>query len=179
MSLLCLRSHEIDSVVWHLRSWIFGLTFCCLSAAPCQKGEKPTPQPISFNHKLHATAGLKCSFCHPIEEPGFAAGLPSDSDCMVCHSTIKADSPDILKIARAIESGKTISWKRLYQIPDYVWFSHATHAVDAKIACKVCHGPVASREILSAEKPTSMDFCMDCHAARKASNGCDVCHSRQ
>ncbi len=145
-------------------------------------------------------AGLKCAFCHPIEDPGFTAGLPAESKCMVCHTAVKSDSPDILKLAnakmvchtavksdspdilklaKAVKAGETIPWVRIYRVPDYVWFSHALHAVDAKIECAACHGPVAKREVLVQEKPTSMAFCMDCHAAHKASNGCDVCHVRQ
>ena len=150
-----------------------------LTGAARSEDKAPEPQPIPFSHKVHMAAGLKCAFCHPIEDPGFTAGLPAESKCMVCHTAVKSDSPDILKLAKAVKAGKTIPWVRIYRVPDYVWFSHALHAVDAKIECAACHGPVAKREILVQEKPTSMAFCMDCHAAHKASNGCDVCHVRQ
>ncbi len=155
------------------------LVLGALSGAARSEDKAPEPQPIPFSHKVHAAAGLKCAFCHPIEEPGFSAGLPAESKCMVCHTAVKSDSPDILKLAKAAKAGETIPWVRIYRVPDYVWFSHALHAVDAEIECAACHGPVATREVLVQEKPTSMEFCMDCHAAQKASNGCEVCHLRQ
>ena len=157
---------------------VLALVLGVLSGAGRPEDKAPEPQPIPFSHKVHAAAGLKCAFCHSIEEPGFSAGLPAESECMVCHSAVKSDSPDIMKLAQAAKAGDTIPWVRIYRVPDYVWFSHALHAVDAKIECAACHGPVSTREVLTKEKPTSMEFCMECHAAQKASNGCDVCHVR-
>jgi len=139
----------------------------------------PPAQPVSFDHKLHVAQGIKCVDCHPIRDPGFAAGLPRESTCMGCHATIKKDSPEIIKLAEFAKSKQPVPWARIYRVPDYVWFSHAVHVQDAKLACAVCHGPVAEREVMFKEKPTNMFSCMTCHAAHKAPNGCDSCHNSQ
>jgi hypothetical protein len=64
---------------------------------------------------------------------------------------------------------------RVYKVPDFVFFSHATH-VNGKVACAECHGPVERREVLSAEVTHKMSTCMDCHVTRKAANECHLCH---
>jgi hypothetical protein len=96
---------------------------------------------------------------------------------MACHAAIKADSPAIQKLAESEKSQKPVEWVKVYKVPDYVWFSHQTHAVDAKVACDECHGPVAEREVIFKEKPTSMVSCMECHAKHEAPNDCDLCHN--
>ena len=137
----------------------------------------PPEQPIPFDHKLHVGLGAKCLDCHAIKSPGFAAGYPPAATCMACHAAIKADSPPVQKLAEAEKSRTPIEWVKVYKVPDYVWFSHQTHAVDAKVACEVCHGPVAERNVIFKERPTSMVSCMDCHAQHEAPNDCDLCHN--
>jgi len=133
-------------------------------------------QPIPFGHRAHTTVGVKCLDCHAIRKPGFAAGLPKEETCMACHSTIKTDSQTVQKLANYFKEKKSVPWVRVYRVPDYVWFSHESHHKVAQIACETCHGPVAERDVLTKEKPTSMASCMECHAARKAPNECNFCH---
>ncbi|MBK9167555.1 MAG: cytochrome c3 family protein [Bryobacterales bacterium] len=135
-------------------------------------------QPVPFSHRVHSEVGIKCRNCHSLKD-GFAAGLPPETTCMACHATVKKDSPAIRKLAEFARSKEPVPWKRVYEVPEYVWFSHQSHHVDAKIACEHCHGPVATRDVIVKEKPTSMQACMDCHAAYKAPNGCDFCHNTQ
>jgi Cytochrome c7 and related cytochrome c/Cytochrome c3 len=133
-------------------------------------------QPIPFSHKQHTKAGIKCQDCHTLKKPGFAAGIPGEQTCMGCHATIKKDSEAIQKLAGYAKAKKSVPWVRLYRLPDYVWFSHAVHHQEANIACEICHGPVAEREVMSKEKPITMVACMECHKQNKAPNGCTVCH---
>jgi hypothetical protein len=137
----------------------------------------PPEQPVPFDHKLHVGLGTKCLDCHTIQSPGFAAGYPPAATCMACHAAIKADSPHIQKLAEAEKSQKPVEWVKVYKVPDYVWFSHQTHVTDAKVSCDTCHGPVAERQAIFKEKPTSMVSCMDCHAQHEAPNDCDLCHN--
>jgi len=139
-------------------------------------GLQAEDQPIPFSHKQHTKAGIKCQDCHTLKKPGFAAGIPSEQTCMGCHSTIKKDSEAIQKLAGYAKAKKSVPWVRLYRLPDYVWFSHAVHHQEANLACEVCHGPVAEREVMSKEKPITMVACMECHKQSKAPNGCTVCH---
>ncbi|MEZ5403061.1 MAG: cytochrome c3 family protein [Bryobacteraceae bacterium] len=139
----------------------------------------PPEQPIAFNHKLHVSKGVACKNCHAIKDPGFQAGYPKEAVCMGCHAIIKTDSPQIQKLAEHAKAKTAVPWVKVYQVPEYVWFSHASHVEDAKFECATCHGPVAEREALFKEKPTNMHSCMSCHAQHKAPNGCDFCHNSQ
>ncbi len=137
----------------------------------------PPEQPIPYSHKLHVgKLGLKCADCHQGDRDGFMMEYPSEDKCMACHAAVKTESPHIQKLAEFAGAGKPIPWVRIYRVPDYVWFAHASHADDAGIACETCHGPVSERERLFKEKPTNMVACMDCHAEEDAPNDCDFCH---
>jgi hypothetical protein len=139
----------------------------------------PVPQPIAYSHKTHVALGLKCTGCHTIPGEGFQATYPKEAFCMGCHTTIKKESAEIRKLAAFAAKKEPVTWARIYQLPDIIWFSHAAHVKDAKIDCNVCHGDVPQRDVLFKEKSISMNSCMDCHARQKAPNGCDVCHASQ
>jgi hypothetical protein len=158
------------------------LTAFLFAAALFGADDKAAPapqQPIPFSHKTHVALGVKCLDCHPIRQPGFAAGLPKETTCMGCHVSMKTDSPHIQKLAQFNKSKQPVPWVKVYKVPDYVWFSHEVHYKEAKIECVECHGPVATRDVIAKEKPTSMNACMDCHRQRNASNECDVCHDKR
>lgn len=150
-----------------------------VSSTSAETPESPPPQPIPFSHKVHLKLGLNCLSCHTLEAPGFEAGLPSDSQCMLCHASVKKESPAIQKLAAHEASGKPLQWTRIYTLPKFVWFSHQSHYQDVGLACEQCHGSVSERDRIVKENPTSMEFCMDCHAQRAAPNGCDFCHNLQ
>ena len=154
--------------------WLYGQ-----SAAPPELGASvpvPVEQPLPYSHKTHVALGLQCRDCHAIADPGFLAGYPAEATCMACHSAIKTDSPHIQELARLSAEGSAVPWRRVYRVPDFVWFSHASHVEDASVDCETCHGPVAEREVLFQEKPTTMAACMACHAQHSAPNDCDLCH---
>jgi hypothetical protein len=140
-------------------------------------------QPIAYSHKTHLALGLKCSGCHAMRETGegenFAMGFPKEAFCMGCHSTIKKDSPEIAKLAKAAADKKPVEWARVYRLMPIVWFSHPVHVADAKIACATCHGDMAANHVTTKARVLNMKDCMDCHAERGAANGCDTCHASQ
>ena len=133
------------------------------------------PQPIPFSHKQHASAGISCNDCHRGAEKRDRAGLPDSEQCMLCHRTIKTDSPAVGKLAQLHRGGKPLDWVRIYRVPDFVFFSHRSHA-GAGTGCADCHGPVEQRERLLKEVSTSMTMCMDCHKRKNASRNCHLCH---
>ncbi len=133
------------------------------------------PQPIPFSHRKHIAIGQTCLDCHAGATEKDSAGLPSTELCMACHETIKAQSPEIKKLAEAHRRGEKVKWVRVYRIPDFVFFSHANHT-KAGVQCQECHGAVEKRDRLMKEVSTSMVACMNCHAARKAPTGCTACH---
>ncbi|MBI1941909.1 MAG: cytochrome c3 family protein [Acidobacteria bacterium] len=133
------------------------------------------PQPIAFSHKKHASAEMGCLDCHVDALEDGRAGLPSVEECMACHQSIKTDSPEIMKLAAIRRRNEKVNWVAVYRVPDFVFFSHANH-LQAGEECVTCHGPVAQREVLAKEISTNMTACMNCHAARKVSNECYLCH---
>lgn len=135
----------------------------------------PVPQPLPYSHKLHVSKGLDCKACHTNPDPGESMGIPKVATCLGCHRSVKTDSPHIQELAKAAEEKREIKWKRVYQTPSYVFFSHRLHT-DAGTACASCHGEVAQREVLAKEGDISMGACMTCHQQKKAPNDCNACH---
>ena len=135
----------------------------------------PPPQPIPFSHKQHAGEKPDCGVCHETAESGERAGLPSTEVCMACHQQVKKQSPSIRRLAEYHANKERLPWMRIYQLPDFVFFSHATH-LRAKATCETCHGPVQTRDVLRKEKEISMAACIECHRAHKASIACSLCH---
>ncbi len=138
-------------------------------------GADAVTQPVPFSHGRHSQAGMKCNVCHQKSEAGEQLQIPGVAECMPCHQSIKTDSAAIRKLAELEKQSQPLSWTRLYQLPDFVHFSHQRH-MNAKVECETCHGPVSDRDSLWQEKDISMGACVDCHKLRKASVSCDLCH---
>jgi hypothetical protein len=135
----------------------------------------PPKQPLSFSHKLHVAQGLKCQACHVNPDPGEQMTFPATAKCMACHADIATDKPAIKELSQYHSDKAAIPWVRIYQNPDWVWFSHRTH-LETGAKCDRCHGAVAEREALWKEKPISMESRMNCHRETNASNACNYCH---
>ena len=153
----------------------------CVFAVMAQSEQKPLPgpvQPIAFSHKLHAgTQGLKCATCHKNPEPGENMGLATAALCMQCHEEVKTESPEIQKLVAYAKEKREIKWRRVYEIPSYVFFSHRTH-LTAGSTCATCHGEVKELEQMYKAKEINMATCMNCHQANKASTDCTYCHDK-
>jgi len=140
----------------------------------------PAPeQPIPFSHRAHLAKGLECKGCHPVPEPGDFATIPETSTCMTCHRTVKKESLAIARLAALHEQNKPVEWRRVYRLPNYVFFSHKEHIAKDGVTCESCHGPVRERDALRKEKDISMAACMDCHRTRQASLACNFCHDQK
>jgi c(7)-type cytochrome triheme protein len=135
-------------------------------------------QPVPYSHKTHLALGLKCNSCHRNPDPGEVMGFPAESLCMSCHRTIKADSPNIQKVAAAAREKQPIPWVRVYELPKYVYFSHLVHT-KAGAACETCHGPVRERDVITREVVHNMRSCMACHATANARSECTTCHEER
>ncbi|HVH72155.1 MAG TPA: cytochrome c3 family protein, partial [Candidatus Dormibacteraeota bacterium] len=133
-------------------------------------------QPIPFSHKAHASFGLKCGNCHAVSKGGEPMQIPNVKECFVCHESIKKESPAIEKLAQFQKARQTISWVRLYDLPEFVLFNHQKH-LDASVACQVCHGAVENQDLLRQEKDISMVSCVNCHKLHKSPVFCGECHN--
>jgi cytochrome c7-like protein len=170
-----------------LRALVCGELILCFASAslgqqfPIYKDKEEklparvAPQPIAFSHKKHVGFGMRCLDCHVDATKKDQAGLPNADQCLACHSAIKTDSPEIKKLVEVQKQGGKVKWVRVYRVPDFVFFSHASH-LKARLACAACHGPVEQREVLAKEVSTSMVGCMNCHVAKTVSTECSLCH---
>jgi hypothetical protein len=139
----------------------------------------PAPeQPLPFSHRAHISKGLDCKGCHPVPEPGDFATIPETARCMSCHRNVKKESAAIQRLAALHEQNKPVEWRRVYRLPDYVFFSHKEHLAKGAV-CETCHGPVGERDVLRKEKDISMAACMDCHRSKQASVACNFCHDQK
>lgn len=130
-------------------------------------------QPIVFNHKTHAgDFAISCEFCHIYTERSQVAGIPSIQNCIGCHTVIRGEEEDLADEISLIfdywKSGRPIPWRKIYDLPDFVYFSHRAHSV-VGIECTECHGEVEQQEALSLENmhaDLNMGWCIDCHTAK-------------
>ena len=135
-------------------------------------------QPVPYSHKTHLALGLKCDSCHKNPDPGEVMSFPAETFCMNCHRSIKADSPNIQKLAAAARDKQPIPWVRVYKLPSYVYFSHQVH-MKTGISCETCHGPVRERDVITTEIVHNMRSCIACHASKNARRDCTACHEER
>lgn len=120
-------------------------------------------QPIAFSHKMHAgDNAIPCQYCHAGVEKSEHSPVPPLSTCMGCHVAVGIDNPKVEPLRKAWEEGRSIEWRRVHKLPDYVFFNHSRH-IRAQIDCKSCHGAVEEQGVVAQNKPLSMGWCLDCH----------------
>ncbi|MDP2956482.1 MAG: cytochrome c3 family protein [Longimicrobiales bacterium] len=136
-------------------------------------------QPIAFNHSKHVQdLGLVCTTCHLYAETGTRATIPNIEVCQMCHAQPLTESPEEAVLVEHIQSGQPIRWRKVYWVPDHVYFSHRRHTSVAKIACETCHGAMGEM-VAPVSRPMvkiTMDRCLNCHKSEGASSDCISCH---
>lgn len=146
------------------------------SQTPAAPAPSAPLQPLPYSHRTHVAQGLECATCHVNPAPGKLMTFPPTALCMECHKTLATDRPAIRTLADFAASGKPIPWVRVYQLPDYVFWSHTAH-LKASVTCAECHGPVSERDVLARETNiTTMAGCMACHDKRQVFTDCRDCH---
>lgn len=124
---------------------------------------EPVAQPVAFDHRHHAADDqIACLYCHRGAEISAIAGIPATSVCMGCHAQIWNNSPLLEPVRQSYFSGRPIPWRRVYDLPDFVYFNHAIH-VRRGIECARCHGPVETMAQVYRVAPLTMGWCLDCH----------------
>ncbi len=122
-------------------------------------------QPIPFSHAVHAgKLRMDCRYCHSTVESAAFAAIPSTQVCLNCHASIKGDSPAIIHVKSSFVSGQPISWVKVHDLPDFVYFNHSAH-VNKGVACETCHGRIDQMEEVSQARALSMAWCLECHRA--------------
>ncbi len=136
-------------------------------------------QPIPFSHKQHAGAlKLACKTCHRQPDPDGPMTLPAEAICASCHAQTPSEKTTLQRLQVFLKEKRNIPWQRVYELPTYVFWSHTAHR-NAGATCEKCHGPVAEREVLTAEINHKMADCIACHRASKAPTDCAYCHEQR
>jgi hypothetical protein len=142
-------------------------------------GSRPTEvaQPFPFSHQIHLSKGAQCTDCHTAVEQGPRASIPGLNTCMICHSQIATDRPLIKQIAEMQAKGQDLNWNRVYNyFPEsHVRFEHSPH-IRAKVECSTCHGNQVEQTVAKRAVNMDMQFCVNCHRQKQASNDCLTCH---
>jgi hypothetical protein len=60
------------------------------------------------------------------------------------------------------KTGRSVAWKRVHNLPEFVYFNHAAH-VNSGVSCKTCHGRIDQMEVVYQAEELSMAWCIDCH----------------
>jgi hypothetical protein len=120
-------------------------------------------QPVPFSHQHHVSGlGIDCRYCHTSVEVSSNAGLPPTYTCMTCHSQIWTGAAVLAPVRKSLANGTPIKWRRVTNLPNYVYFDHAIHIAKG-VGCSSCHGDVAKMPLTEKAKTLTMQFCLDCH----------------
>jgi hypothetical protein len=120
-------------------------------------------QPVPYSHKLHAgNLGMDCFYCHYTVNKAAFAAIPPTQVCMNCHTRVRPESPNLVKVRDSFATGEPIPWVKVHRLPDYVYFNHQAH-VTAGVSCVSCHGRVDQMVEVRQVQPLNMAWCLDCH----------------
>ncbi len=169
-----LSADDTTAVVALLRSWQGARTAGATIAAAADEATVP------FTHRPHMQkGGLSCVFCHSQVRRGPSADLPPLELCAGCHKWLSVQTPATRAVVAAYDAGVEVSWARVYKLPDFVYFTHQSHVVVAKVECATCHGDVAQMALAQKAVRLNMKFCIGCHAQQTEQEqlmDCDICH---
>lgn len=131
-------------------------------------------QPVEFDHRHHVRDnGIECLYCHSSAERSASAGVPPTAVCMGCHSQIWQQSPLLEVVRRSYFSGQPIRWRRVHQLPGFVYFNHSVH-IARGFPCERCHGDVGGMPRVTQVAPLTMNWCLDCHRTYQSGGEAEV-----
>jgi len=160
-----------------------------------QKHYQPK-QPIYYSHKVHAGINqINCLYCHGAAMDSKHAAIPSVNVCMNCHKSINTytKGPELTREdgskvdgTKEIEKlysyagfdpknaaawdpskAKPISWTKIHNLPDHVYFNHSQHIKAGKVQCQSCHGEITNMDEVYQFSELSMGWCVNCHRNTK------------
>jgi hypothetical protein len=144
---------------------------------PHAKPPAAPTQPLPYSHRQHLELAIvECADCHVQPGDGTTMTFPDTDTCMSCHATQPATTAALKQLTAVAASGKPIPWVRVYQLPAYVYWSHASH-LGGEITCANCHGAVEQIDAMRQETNVATKVgCVTCHETRQAPSDCGDCH---
>jgi hypothetical protein len=129
------------------------------------KQDEVVEQPVQFSHLHHVGGeGIDCRYCHTSVEKSNFAGIPPTKTCMNCHSQIWTNAPILEPIRASFRSDTRLTWIRVHDLPDFVYFNHQIH-VNKGVGCATCHGRIDKMPMVFQANSLQMEWCLDCHRA--------------
>ncbi len=120
-------------------------------------------QPVPFSHAHHVGGlGIDCRYCHSSVETSSFAGLPPTETCMTCHSQLWTNAAMLEPVRASLRENKPIHWRRVHDLPDYVYFNHSIHVAKG-VPCQACHGRVDRMPLMRKAENLTMGWCIACH----------------
>ncbi len=163
--------------------FLLSLTLLAFQSRP-EPPSTSDPVHIAFPHSSHLNAGITCLFCHPGATERAVAGLPSTEKCVGCHRHIEVTDTKaqttIQTLLQTYQEERPLQWKRVYDLPDFVRFTHQPHLA-AAFNCEDCHGNVRAMAEARQAYRINMGFCLDCHRQQSPEQqdvlqSCSTCH---
>jgi cytochrome c peroxidase len=81
---------------------------------------------------------------------------------MTCHSQVWKDAPVLQPVRESWQTGQSIRWQRVHDLPDYVYFDHSIHVAKG-VGCATCHGAVNEMPLTWKTQELYMRWCLECH----------------
>jgi hypothetical protein len=65
-------------------------------------------------------------------------------------------------VRASLASGKSLAWKRVHNLAQFVYFDHSIH-VKKGVGCSTCHGRVDRMPMTWQAQSLYMEWCLECH----------------
>jgi hypothetical protein len=141
------------------------IVFTLMRSGWATKQHEIVEQPVQFSHAHHVGGvGLDCRYCHTSVENSSFAGIPPTKTCMNCHSQVWSNAPILEPVRASLQNNTNLSWIRVHDLPDFVYFSHQIH-VRQGVGCASCHGQVDQMPLMYQAESLLMEWCLNCHRA--------------
>jgi len=126
---------------------------------------------FSFDHNIHDTLGLDCSYCHGgVLQKGASAEMPDLQQCFDCHKLILRQDSAIAFWRKHPE--KIPDWHGKSPPLKTARFDHFMHS-QAGFSCADCHEGYGTPVRWPGR---SMQDCVSCHTEHQAPLSCGTCH---
>jgi hypothetical protein len=137
----------------------------------------PAPaQPLPYSHRQHIELGLDCRDCHVQPDGGPKMTFPGTDTCMSCHATMPGSAATLKTLSAFSSTGRPIPWARIYEVPTFVYWSHASH-LSSGLTCANCHGAVERSDTMRRDTNVATKVgCVTCHETRQILSDCGDCH---